>query len=118
MAHEAIVLPSLAYPLATSSLSFKEIHDIQAPALHACLSKLQAPRTLGRHPVHALLFLGGLNLTCLYGVQCWAQIDVLQHMLRSNQDQNLVRIALEWVQLWAGTANSILEDVATALPHV
>ena len=82
MACEAIILPSLAYPLATAYLSEKEIVSIQRPYM----STMARVCGFNGNTSRAVLFgpreLGGFGLTDLAAAQCWAQLDLMMHHLR------------------------------------
>jgi len=66
--------PKLTYPLPCSSLTLKQCHTIQDPALEALLPKLH----LNRHTPRAVLFggprYGGIDLPELYTDQGFGQL--------------------------------------------
>ena len=113
MACEAIILPSLAYPLATAYLSEKEIIAIQRPYMSAAARVCGFNGNTSRAVLFGPRHLGGYGLTDLAAAQCWAQLDLLMHhMKRNDQAATLIRISLAWLQLFSGIERPILEDVA------
>lgn len=119
LAHEMIVVPSLSYPLATSYLKRDQLQKIHSPALIAVLGKMKLPRTIGRHQVFGQRDLGGLQLSSLIGMQTWCQFEVIQALIRRNDESSdLTRIALSWTQLVAGTGFRFLEQTTPHLSYM
>ena len=95
MACEAIILPSLAYPLATAYMSDKEILGIQRTYMSAAARSCGFNGNTSRAVLFGPRELGGYGITDLAAAQCWAQLDLLlHHMRRNDQTANLIRISL------------------------
>jgi hypothetical protein len=78
-----IFIPSVCYPLATTSITKTILQDIQRPIIHAVLSRLGFNSHMPRCIVFASRKLGGLGLLDLYSEQVASQIKLLITHLRA-----------------------------------
>jgi ribonuclease HI len=95
--------PRLNYPLPCTSLTEKQCHHIQAPALAALLPKLH----LNRHTPHAVVFgntrYGGIGIPAMYTDQGFQQLKYLTgHLHLCDDVGKLIQIHLSEYHLSLG----------------
>ena len=117
--YHAIYLPSICYPMPSSTLS-----DAHCDALQVQFKKAFLPKYgFNRHMPNAVVYgpneLGGIGLRTLSVERGISQTYLLLACLRSpGVPAKLANIAISWAQFLAGTSVSIFEDVTTSLPHL
>ena len=114
----AIYLTSVGYPLAGCHFTFQQLDAIQRKALRAIIGKCGFNRNTKRLIIYGPTSLGGCSFRHLATEQGLGQIQTCLKFSRTDsQPGRMLRIALAWVQLAAGTSVSLLTDVKTPLPH-
>ena len=115
----ACYLPSVGYPLACSSLSFRQLDEIQRKAMSIMVARCGYNRNTKKEILYGPLELGGANFRHLYIQQGVGQVTTfVKHWRLQSTAGKLLRIALEWFQVQAGVSYSILTHVKHPLPHL
>ena len=115
----ACYLPSVGYPLACSSLTRKQLDDVQRKAMSIMVARCGYNRNTKKEILYGPLELGGANFRSLYVQQGVGQaITFLKHWRLRSTAGKLLRIAVAWFQQQAGVSFSLLHDVTTPLPHL
>jgi hypothetical protein len=112
-------LPSVTYPLPTSSIPEKNLVKLQHQTAWRFLNRLGYSRHTPRAVVFGPSSLGGANFRPLYDEQGSRQVElVLKHLRTPSGINDHLRIALSWIQRLSGTSYSILEKPSIPLPHL
>ena len=115
----ACYLPAVCYPLATSSLTFKQLDTIQRQAMKIMIPRCGFNRNTKREILYGPLELGGANFRHLYAQQGIKQVMLfITHWRQSSIAGKLLRIAVAWFQKQVGVSFSILDRVDVPLPHL
>ena len=115
----ACYLPSIGYPLPCSALSRKQLDSIQRKAMAIIFARCGYNRNTKREILYGPLELGGANFRHLHVQQGVGQVTTfIRHWRLNSTAGQLLKIAVSWFQLQAGTSTPILEDVGTILPHL
>lgn len=116
----ACYLPSIGYPLACSSLSKSQLDRIQRKAMQIIIARCGYNRNTKKEIIYGPMSYGGSNFRHLYMQQGVGQITTFMKHWRRTQTipGKLLRCALAWTQLNAGTSYSILQQVHEKLPHL
>ena len=103
-------IPSITYPLATSALSKRQLHQIEKGPLNAIISKIGMCSKTSRDVIFGPINMGGRALRSLYTEQGTLQIKLmLTESRRGSTIGNILFIALQWVQYNCGMGTPILE---------
>ena len=117
--YRAIYLSSMTYPLAVSSFSEEDLHNIQRHAIHMILPKCGMNRKSKRALVYGPISHGGYGFHHL-----WAKQGMLTTMMfikfwrYDNQISRLLEATMQWAQYQAGVSFHILENTVIDLPHL
>ena len=115
----ACYLPSVGYPLSCSSMSFRQLDEIQRKAMSIMVARCGYNRNTKKAILYGPLELGGANFRHLYIQQGVGQVvTFLKHWRLQSTAGILLKIALEWFQVQAGVSYSILTNVKSPLPHL
>ena len=115
----ACYLPSVGYPLSCSSLTRKQLDDIQRKAMSIMMARCGYNRNTKKEILYGPLELGGANFRHLYVQQGVGQVTTfLKHWRLKSLAGKLLKIAVTWFQQQARVSFSILHDVTTPLPHL
>ena len=115
----ACYLPSVGYPLSCSSMTRPQLDRIQRTAMQIIVAKCGYNRNTKREILYGPLEYGGANFRHLYLHQGVGQVTAfMRHWRQRSATGQLMRCALAWTQMTAGTSYSILKNVTTALPHL
>ena len=119
MAAEMMLVKSLDFPLASSSLTREECESVHRAGLTPCIRKAGFAATTNRAIIHGPRDLGGAAFTSLYSAQFTGQMALLQHHLREGAETaDLIRINLSWHQLVADVGFPILDTCAKDIPYM
>jgi hypothetical protein len=117
--YHACYIPSIGYPLSSSSLTYKQLDRVQRRAMTIITAKCGYNRHTKREILFGPLCYGGANFRHLYVQQGVGQVlSFIKHWRTETVAGQLMRCAVAWTQLTAGTSWSILHDVSTALPQL
>ena len=117
--YHAIYLPSICYPLPSSTLSDAHCNALQVQFKKAFLPKYGFNRHMPNAIVYGPSDLGGLGLRTLSVERGISQTYLLLACLRSpGVPAKLANIAISWAQFLAGTSVSVFEDVSTPIPYL
>jgi hypothetical protein len=115
----AIYITSVGYSLPVCHFTRHRLDHIQRKAMNAIFSKCGFNKNTKRAILFGPSVYGGANFRHLYTEQGVGQILMfLKYWRTEGQQGTILRIALSWSQMAAGTSTSILEDVTTPLPHL
>ena len=115
----ACYLPSVGYPLSCSSMTFAQLDRVQRKAMQIIIAKCGYNRHTKREIIFGPLEFGGASFRHLYLQQGVGQVtSFLRHWRNNSVAGQLMRCALSWTHMTAGTSQSILIDVHTAMPHL
>ena len=115
----ACYLPSVGYPLASSSLSKRQLDDVQKKAMAIIVARCGYNRNTKKEVLYGPLELGGANFRPLYVMQGTGQVQLfVRHWRLNSEAGKLLKIAVAWFQQQVGTSFSILDNVSIALPHL
>ena len=118
MAYRHIWLPSVGYPLACSSLSNVQLSAIQKMAIRDFLPHLGFPRSFPRAVLYGPTECGGMALPTLNSRQGIEQtILFLQHYRLQDNPGKLVRIAVDWLQLFCGVSFPLFAAPQISVPQ-
>ena len=113
-----LYLPSMTYPLPSTSLSKKALDKVESPAIRAVLNASGYNSNFPRAVVYGPRRLGGMAKRSLYTEQGVQKTTLLLRHLRGESVlANWITIGLEYYQLIAGISQHILEEVDLPLPH-
>ena len=117
--YHAIYLPSICYPLPSSTLSNSHCTALQRQFKQAFLPKYGFNRNMPNAVVYGSSEYGGIGLRTLSVERGIAQLYLFLACIRSDGvPHKLASIMMSWGQFLAGTGVPILEDVHTPLPHL
>lgn len=115
----ACYLPSIGYPLSCSSLSRKQLDRIQLRAMSILVAKCGYNRNTKKAILYGPMEYGGASFRPLYVQQGVGQVtSFLRHWRQKSTTGSLLRCALAWTQMTAGTSYSIFQNVHAVLPHL
>ena len=115
----AIYRLSANYVLPTTYFTKSQLHNIQAKAHSAMVSRSGYCRTMANEIIYGPKLYGGAGFFHLYDDQGYGQIKMFMKLWRSPTSQagKLLRVAVSWAQHGVGTSAEILQDVTTQWPH-
>jgi hypothetical protein len=111
--------PSISYSLGTSTMSPTDLAAIQSAATSSFLNKLGINRNFPRAVVFGPKALGGLelrNLCVEQGVQQLTQL--MAHVYNSTVPGQLILIALQTLQMEAGTSHQLLLEPIPIISYI
>ena len=115
----ACYLPSIGYPLSCSSLTYAQLDHVQRKAMQIIIAKCGYNRHTKREILYGPLEYGGASFRHLYVQQGVGQAMIfIRHWRQHSVAGKLLRCALSWTHMTAGTSRSILTDVHTPMPHL
>ena len=115
----ACYLPSIGYPLPSSSLSQKQLEQVQRKAMKIIVPRCGFNRHTKKEILYGPLELGGANFRHLYTEQGIGQVCLfIRNWRLQSTAGKLLRVAVSWFQTQIGTSTSFLRDVKTSLPHL
>jgi hypothetical protein len=118
LAHEAIYMSKVAYPLAVTYFSKSTLDKIHSKALQVYIPKMGYNVHFPRAILHAPNTIGGHGVRTPYTEQGPVSIKLLIQHIRCNTTVNwALRLHLGWVQLVAGIGEPILEQTES-IPHL
>jgi hypothetical protein len=99
------------YPLATTSLSFKQVEKLHKQLLPRLLTRMGYQSCFPRKIVFGPKFFGGIEAKDIECEQGAAKIQaILKHIRNDSTVGQAARILIRWAQIQAGTSKPILED--------
>ena len=111
LAYNGYLVPSLAYRLATSSLSFKQCKELQTIIDPILLHAHGLQRNLPKIVLFSTASKAGLGITHLYHLQGQEKLKLfLMHLRRNDTSGNLLRIAMENTQMEIGIGNFFMKE--------
>ena len=117
--YHSVYLPSITYPMPSSSLCDKHCKALQRQFKKALLPKCGYNRCTPNAIVYGSPDYGGIGLRSLTTERGISQVYMFLACLRSQGlPSDLAHITVSWGQWLAGTSVSILDDVKTPLPHL
>jgi hypothetical protein len=117
-AYNTIYIPSVTYPLATTSLQFSQVEQLHKQLLPKLLPRMGYQHCFPRKIVFGPKFFGGMEVKDLECKQGTAKIQaILKHIRNDSAVGQTARILLRWAQIQAGTSKPILED-ARDIPYI
>jgi hypothetical protein len=117
LAHEAVYMSKIAYPLAVTYFTQSVLEHMHSKALQEYIPKMGYNIHFPRAILHAPHSTGGGGVRTPYGEQGAVSTNLLIQHVRCNTTVNwALRIHLGWIQLVAGTSKPILEDTSY-IPH-
>ena len=116
----ACYLPSVCYPLASSSsLPRGKLEQVQRKAMSIIIPRCGFNRTTKKEILYGPLDLGGACFRDLYVEQVIGQVQLFMRNWRAGTVAGkLLRIAVSWFQQQIGTSTSFLADVKIKLPYM
>ena len=106
LAYNGYLVPSLAYRLATSSLSFKQCKELQTIIDPILLHAYGLQRNLPKIVLFSTTSKAGLGITHIYHIQGIEKLKLfLMHLRRNDTTGNLLQIAMANTQLEIGLDN-------------
>ena len=116
----ACYLPSIGYPLACSSLTRKQLKRIQCTAMQIIVARCGYNRNTKKEILYGPMSYGGANFRHLHMQQGVGQITTFMRHWRqpTTIPGKLLRCAVAWTQMTAGTSYSIFQQVHEKLPHL
>jgi exonuclease III len=117
--YHACYIPSIGYPLSCSSLTYQQLDRVQRRAMTIISAKCGYNRNTKREILFGPLCYGGASFRHLYVQQGVGQVtSFIKHWRNNTVVGKLMRCAVAWTQLTAGTSWSILHNVKPALPQL
>ena len=114
-----MVCPKLEFPLAVTQFTQKECDRISSPVLNACLSKMGYNRNMPCEVVYGPQAMFGIGMHDYYIEQGIHQLSTLvSHLWQDSETGQMMRIELQWCQVQAGTAISLLEDPSALIDYI
>ena len=115
----ACYLPSIGYPLSCSSLSYKQLDRVQRTAMSIIVAKCGYNRNTKREIIYGPMAYGGANFRHLYMHQGVGQLTTfIKHWRQQLLTGKLLKCAVAWTQMTAGTSYSIFQRVHETLPQL
>jgi len=119
LAYKTFWIPSVTYSLGTTTMTKAELRSIQSQATSSFLQKMG----FNKHYPRAVSFgpecMGGLGLKDLYVEQGVSAIMLLMgHLYYNTEPGKMIRIALDNLQMEAGTSDNLLYDPTPSLPYI
>jgi hypothetical protein len=116
----ACYLPSIGYPLSCSLLTYAQLDRVQRTALSIIVAKCGFNRNTKREILYGPQAYGGANFRHLYMHQGVGQITIFMSHWRQTQTipGKLLRCAVAWNQMTAGTSYYIFQRAYENLPHL
>ena len=113
-------LPSVTYPLASSSMTEKQLTEVQKTAMSIIVARCGFNRNTKKEILYGPKALGGAEFRHLYVEQGICQVTAFIRHWRSRSTIGIMlRIAVAWIQLaTAGVHYSVLNHVVEDLPHM
>ena len=109
----------MEYPPAVTQFTQKQCDSISSPVLRACLSQMGYNSNMPREVVYGPSVLGGIGIHDLYIERGIKQITTLVGHVRQQSDTGRMMInQLEWCQVQAGTAISLLEAPTIPIDYI
>ena len=110
--------PQVGYSIPVLSLSEKNCHDIQSPAVNAVLPKLHVNRNTSRAIIFGPTDLGGLGLPNLYTHSNITKLLLFTgHLRLQDKTVKLILIGLSHMQLIVGSSTLVLMiDMTNTVP--
>jgi hypothetical protein len=117
---QSIYLPSMTYSSQITSFTKKQLHKIQSPYTRTVLNKQHYPRNFPTPMVYGPKEMGGLGHAHLFAKQGTAKTIAFLRNYRNQHGllPDSMKIAHEWVHLYAGCTKSPLQDTTTPMPHL
>ena len=117
--YHACYLPSVTYPLASSSMTENHLTDVQKKAMSIIVARCGFNRNTKKEILYGPKSLGGAEFRHLYVEQGICQVsEFIRHWRKQSTIGTMLRIALAWIQLATGVNYSILDQVVEELPHL
>lgn len=113
-----VYLPAIQYALILSYISQKALDAIQAKATRRFLTGTGYNPNMPREVVYVPKQAGGMGLQRLYttqGIRNTTQF--LKHTRANTMVGKLFRIAVGWLQLWAGIGTAVVETPEAEIPQ-
>lgn len=116
----ACYLPSIGYPLSCSSLTKAQLDRVQRTGMNIIIARCGYNRNTKREIIYGPMAYGGANFRHLYMHQGVGQITLfLRHWRQPHTlPGKLLKCAVAWTQMTAGTSYSIFQRVYEDLPHM
>ena len=112
-------LPSVGYPLSNCFFTQTQLKKLQSKVMLSIFAKCGFNRTTCQDILFGPSRFGGGNFRPFSMLQGVSQITTfLRHWRSPSQAGTLLKIAVSWTQLSAGTSVSFLEDADTPLSHL
>jgi len=114
------IMRKMAYPLAVTTFTENQCHDVMKPILNVGLPKIGCNRSMPRSLVHGPLGYAGLNLPHLYTEQAVTQLTLLMRYGSHPTDHTglLLRAVAEAMQLETGIVGELLQTSGIFAPLV
>ena len=116
----ACYLPSIGYPLSCSSMTYAQLDRVQRTAMTIIVARCGYNRNTKREIIYGPMAYGGANFRHLYMHQGVSQLTTfMRHWRQPNTiPGKLLKCAVAWTQMSAGTSYSIFQRVYEELPHL
>ena len=109
LAYFGYLIPSLAYRLATSSLTYKQCKELQTMVDPVLLHSYGLQRNTPKIVLFSTADQAGLNISHMYHVQGQEKLKLfLMHIRRNDTTGNLLDICMAYTQLEIGISQSFL----------
>ena len=120
LAYNGYLIPSLAYRLATSSLTFKQCKELQSIIDPILLHAYGLQRNLPKIVIFSTTSKAGLGIIHLYHLQGLEKLKLfLMHLRRDDTTGDLIRISMAYTQLEIGIETFFLQkDYYTYKPFL
>ena len=116
--HRQIYTPSMKYGLHVLNTDDSYMEKTQGGVSEALLTAMGYNRKMPKAIRHGPTHLGGAGILNLETARHTSKIHhILQHVQMGRSTGNMIKIALEWAQLIAGTTTPVLE-AGEVLPHM
>jgi hypothetical protein len=117
-AYRSIYLPSMSYSLPSTSLTMRELFNIQSSPIRALLSVMGLNWNMPRKVVFGPTSIGGIGLRYLYVEQgCQQTSALLQQIRLHSRLGKTMWTAIQWNKDTAGVGFAILTEPWRSLPH-
>ena len=116
----ACYLPAITYPLPCSSMTPRQLEQIQKQAMKIIVARCGFNRNTRKEVLYGPLELGGASFRHIATEQGIGQTTMFLRNWRRPKSiaGKLLRVAMSWFQQQVGTSTPLLEDVHTPLPHL
>ena len=116
----ACYLPAITYPLPCSSLTPRQLDQIQRQAMKIIVARCGFNRNTRKEVLYGPLELGGASFRHIATEQGIGQTTMFLRNWRRPHSiaGKLLRVAMSWFQQQIGTSIPFLEEVHTPLPHL